>query len=81
MYAQLCLTLYDPMDCNTPGSPVHGIFLARILEWAATSSPGDLPDPGIEPVSLALQANSLPLEPSGKLDDICEKLGKKSLFL
>ena len=81
MYAQLCLTLYDPMDCNPPGSSVHGIFLARILEWAATSSPGDLPDPGIEPVSLALQANSLPLEPSGKPDDICEKLGKKSLFL
>ena len=81
MYAQLCLTLYDPMDCNPPGSSVHGIFLARILEWAATSSPGDLPDPGIEPVSLALQANSLPLEPSEKPDDICEKLGKKSLFL
>ena len=31
-------TLYDPMDCNPPGFPVHGIFQARILEWAAISS-------------------------------------------
>ena len=35
-----------------PGSSVHGIFQARILEWIALSSPGDLPDPGIEPTSL-----------------------------
>ena len=28
-----CLTLCDPMDCSFPGSPVHGIFQARILEW------------------------------------------------
>ena len=33
--AQLCLTLHDPMDCSTPGSPVHGIFQARVLEWGA----------------------------------------------
>ena len=32
---QLCLTLCDPMDCNLPVSSVHGIFLARILEWVA----------------------------------------------
>ena len=36
--AQLCLTLCDPMDCNLPGSFVHGIFQARILEWVAVSS-------------------------------------------
>ena len=30
---QLCLTLCDPMDCRLPGSSVHGIFLAKILEW------------------------------------------------
>ena len=30
---QLCLTLCDPMDCTPPGSSVHGIFQARILEW------------------------------------------------
>ena len=34
---QLCLTLCDPMDCSLPGSSVHGIFQARILEWVAIS--------------------------------------------
>ena len=33
--AQLCLTLCDPMDCSLPGSFVHGIFQARVLEWVA----------------------------------------------
>ena len=33
--AQLCPTLSDPMDCSLPGSSVHGIFQARILEWGA----------------------------------------------
>ena len=35
--AQSCLTLCDPMDCSPPGSSVHGILQARILEWVATS--------------------------------------------
>ena len=35
--AQLCPTLYDPMDCSLPGSFVHGILQARILEWVAIS--------------------------------------------
>ena len=33
--AQSCLTLRDPMDCSLPGSSVHGIFKARVLEWGA----------------------------------------------
>ena len=33
--AQSCLTLCDPMDCSLPGSSVHGIFQARVLEWVA----------------------------------------------
>ena len=33
--AQSCLTSSDPMDCNLPGSSVHGIFQARVLEWGA----------------------------------------------
>ena len=33
--AQLCLTLSDPMDCSPPGSYIHGIFQARVLEWGA----------------------------------------------
>ena len=38
LVTQLCLTLCDPMDCSQPGSSVHGIFQARILEWVAISS-------------------------------------------
>ena len=33
--AQSCLTLSDPMDCSPPGSSIHGIFQARVLEWVA----------------------------------------------
>ena len=33
--AQLCLTVSDPMDCGLPGSSIHGIFQARVLEWGA----------------------------------------------
>ena len=32
---QSCLTLSDPMDCSLPGSSIHGIFQARVLEWGA----------------------------------------------
>ena len=35
--AQSCPTLSDPMDCSPPGSSVHGIFQARVLEWGATA--------------------------------------------
>ena len=41
-------------DCSPPGSSVHGILQARTLEWVAMCSPGDLPHPEIELVSLAL---------------------------
>ena len=54
------------MDCSPPGSSVHGILQARILEWVAIPSPGDLSYPGIEPWSPALQADSLPSELPGK---------------
>ena len=65
LVAHLCPTLSDPMDCSPPGSSVHGIFQARILECVAIfSSPGDLPDPSNKPRSPALQADSLPSEPS-----------------
>ena len=48
------LTLFDLRDCSPPGSFVHGISQAKILEWVAISFSGDLPDPGIEPMSPAL---------------------------
>ena len=44
---------------SPPGSSVHGISQAEILEWVAFPSPGDLHDPGMEPGSPALQVNSL----------------------
>ena len=59
---QSCPTLCDPMDYT-----VHGILQARILEWVAFPSPGDLPNPGLELRSPALQADSLPAETLGKL--------------
>ena len=61
-----CLTLCDPMDCSPPGSSVHGILQARVLQWVDFSPPGDLADPGIKPASLMSnlhwQMGSLPLE-------------------
>ena len=63
--AQSCPTLCDPVDCSPPGSSVNGILQARILEWLPFPSPGDFPDPGIEPRSPALQADALPSELKG----------------
>ena len=65
-YPVVCDSLW-PHDCSPPGSSVHGI-LCRQEGWSGLSfpSPEDLPDPGIEPGSPALQADSLPAELSGK---------------
>ena len=60
------LTLCDPMDCSPPGSSVHGFSRQEYWSGSPFPSPRDLPNPGIEPWSLALQANSLPSEPPGK---------------
>ena len=46
------LTLCNPMDCSPPGSPVHAILQARLLEWVAIPPPEGLPSPGIKPTSL-----------------------------
>ena len=54
-----------PTDCSSPGSSVHGISQARILEWVTFPSPGDLYDPEIEPGSPVLRAVSLPLSRQG----------------
>jgi len=65
--------LCDPMDCSPPGSSVHGILQARILDWltipfsrGSSLTQGIFPDPGIELRSPALQVDSLPSEPPGK---------------
>ena len=44
--AQSCPTLSDPMDCSPPGSSIHGIFQARVLEWGATHFCGGDKNPG-----------------------------------
>ena len=54
------------MDYDPPGSSVHGILQAGKLEWVLFSSPGELPDPGIEPVSPALAGGFFTTEPLGK---------------
>ena len=63
--AQSCLTLCDPMDCSLPGSFVHGFSRQEYWSGLPFPSPGDLPNPEIEPWSPALQADTLPSEPPG----------------
>ena len=50
--AQLCLSLWDPMDCSLPGTSVHEISQERTLEWVVISFSRELPYPRIEPTSL-----------------------------
>ena len=59
---------WEILQTEEPGGlhTVHGILQAKILEWVAFPSSGNLPDPGIEPRSPTLQADSLPSEPPGK---------------
>ena len=68
---QSCPTVCDPVDCSPPGFSVHGrnSGFSRQEYWSGLpfSSPGYPPGPGIKPRSLALQADSLPSEPPGKL--------------
>ena len=54
LVAQSCLTFCNTIDRSPPGSSVHGILQARILEWVAISFSRDLPDPRIKPGSPAL---------------------------
>ena len=68
--AQSCPTLRDPMDCSLPGSSVHGIFQARVLEWGAiaVSSPSIYPllkysfFPGTTPNSWKQQKHTMESE-------------------
>ena len=64
--AQSCPTLCDPMDCSPPGSSLHGILQARVLEWVAISFSRESSDAGIKPGSPAFQADALTSEPPGK---------------
>ena len=65
---QSCLTLCNPIDCSLPGSYVHGILQARILEWVAMTFSCIFLTQGSNPHLLCLlhwQAGSLPLVPPG----------------
>ena len=71
LVAQLCLTLQDPKPLS--------IEFFTILEWVVLPFSGDLPDPGIEPGSPALQADSLSSEPPGKPCE-CPFIGRKLML-
>ena len=60
------MSVCDPMDCSLPGSSVHRILQARILEWVAIPPPGNLPNPGIKPTSHALAGGCFTTELPGK---------------
>ena len=64
--AQLCPTLYDPMDYQAP--PSMGFSRQEYWSGLPFPSPGDLPDPGIEPRSPAFQADALTSELLGKAE-------------
>ena len=63
---QSCTTLCDAMDCSPPSSLVYGIFRQEYWSGLPIPSAGDLPDPGIEPVSSALAGGFFTPEPAGK---------------
>ena len=76
---QLCPTLCNPIDCSSlPGSSLHGILQARILEWVAISFSRDLANSGIEAGSPALQADTLTSEKPGKQGRSFLLLGAKN---
>ena len=64
--AQLCLTLCHPVDCSSPGSSIHGIFQARILERVVIPFSRESYPPRDQPRSPALQADSLLSGPAEK---------------
>ena len=78
--AQLCPTLCNPMDCSPPGSSVHGTFPGKNTGMGCHSPPGDLPDPGIEPVSPALAGGFFTAEPAGEPTVVHEKERKISFL-
>ena len=67
--AKSCPTFHSPVDCSLlspPGSSVHGIAQARILEWVAVSFSRVIPNPGSKPTSPSPADRSFTSEPHGK---------------
>ena len=70
------------MHCSPPGSSVHELFQARILEWVVISSSREFPDPGIEPMSPVLAGGTFTNEPLGKAPQLISSIyinGKRNL--
>ena len=85
--AQLCPTLRDPMDCSLPGSSVHGIFQARVLEWGAIAFSAQLlgviiisrtTNPLTGPLTLKRSGEKTDVSSDGNTDPVtvcCKQLG------
>ena len=71
VHTQLCLSLRDLKNFSPPGSSVHRIFQARIWSVLPFPTPGDLPDPGIEPGCPSLAGGFFTTEPPGKPLYLC----------
>ena len=69
--AQLCPTLHDPMVCSLPGSSIHGIFQARVLEWGAIAFS----------TKLFYTLPNIRQEDNSKAENISAGLRKKNLLL
>ena len=68
LVAKLCLTLCDPMDCSPPGSSVHGMSQARILEWVAISCSRGSSQPRDQAHVSCLAGKFFTTQPPGKPD-------------
>ena len=66
LFLLTCVQLWDLMDSNPPGSSVHGNSPGQNTGVGYLTSSVDLPNPGVEPSSPALKADSLPFDPPGK---------------
>ena len=66
LVVRLCPSLCNPLDYSTAAFSVHGISQAQSLEWLSLPSPGDLPDPRIQPTSPALAGRFFTTELPGK---------------
>ena len=77
LYVKLCLTRCDLMDSNLPGSSLHGISQARIMEQVAIPFSRGFPNPVIKPVSPALAGRFCTTEPPQKLWAIIHGITEK----
>jgi len=81
--AQSCPTLGDPMDCSLPGSSIHGIFQARVLEWGAIAFSALTPYTKINPkwiIDLNIRPSTVKLIEGNIGRTLCDINHSKILF-